>query len=360
MFQEMASASVSGETKAVSLSIVIPTKRRHASLRKCLDSIDASELPEKTEILVVCNGSDPQTRTLLGERAKSDARLRLLEINEVSPAEARNAALSKAQGDIVYFLDDDVTIAPDLFSRALITFSSKPDIDVLGGPNLTPPGASIFEQCVGRVLASRLGSGVVCDRYRSRGALRRTSDRSLILCNLAIRRRAIASRHPVFWGHLVCNEENLLLGLLARENRTMLHDPSLIVYHSRRGTLSGFARQIFRYGRGRCQNTVLLPASLSPIFMIPVFFLFYLLSLTLVRTSWSMLPLVSYALAVSTGAALEAVRNRALRRIPLMMMLYPTCHLAYAAGFICQLGLFVLYAETRRSLSESTIDPEET
>jgi succinoglycan biosynthesis protein ExoA len=351
---------LAGVPSAFSLSIVIPTRGRLVSLQKCLASIAMSELPEKTELLVVCNGSDPETERFLHERAESDLRLRLLEVNEGSPADARNAALGLAQGDIVYFLDDDVTIAPDLFSRALTTFSNRPEVDVLGGPNLTPLGASDFEQCVGRVLASRLGSGLVCDRYRSRGSLRRTSDRSLILCNLAIRRRAIASRNPVFWGDLVCNEENLLLGLLAGENRGMLHDPSLIVYHSRRSTLVSFAQQIFRYGRGRCQNTLLLPGSLSPIFLIPVFFLLYLVSLTLLRTLGSMLPLVIYALAVTATAVLEAVHNRAISRIPLMMMLYPTCHLAYATGFVYQLGLSVFDAEKRRLLSESTIDPEQT
>jgi cellulose synthase/poly-beta-1,6-N-acetylglucosamine synthase-like glycosyltransferase len=346
-------------TDALQLSIVIPTRGRLLSLQKCLASIFAAGLPERTELLVVCNGSDPPTEDFLRGLSASDSRLHLMELKEGSPAEARNAALGKVRGEIVYFLDDDVTIAPDLFSRTLETFARRPEVDVLGGPNLTPPESPSFEQCVGYVLASPFGSSRVCDRYRSTGQLRLTDDRALILCNMAIRRSAIAGRRPVFGSELVCNEENLLLQLLALENRSMLHDPALIVYHIRRATLYGFAAQLFRYGRGRWQNTLLLPSSLSPTFLIPVFFVLYLLSLTLVRASWWLLPLAVYFAMVATFAALEAFRNRKPRQLPLMMVLFPTCHLAYAAGFLYQLGISVLEAARLRRRSEAPADPEQ-
>ena len=195
--------------------------------------------------------------------------------------------MNKVRGEIVYFLDDDVTIAPDLFARALDTFAQIPEVDVVGGPNLTPPASSLFEHNVGAVLASPFGSARVSARYRATGQLRSTDDRALILCNLAIRNRAIAHRHPVFEGDLVCNEENLLLGLLELENRRMLHDPALVVYHSRRGTVGGFARQIFKYGRGRWQNTLALPRSLSATFLLPSIFLLYLLMSAVRGVSWT-------------------------------------------------------------------------
>lgn len=267
-----------------------------------------------------------------------------MELNECMPAEARNAALHKVRGEIVYFLDDDVTIAPDLFSRALETFARRPGVDILGGPNLTPPDSSRFEQCVGYVLASPFGSARVCDRYRSTGRMRATDDRALILCNLAIRSRAIAGRYPVFGGELVCNEENVLLGLLALENRTMLHDPALIVYHSRRGTLDGFARQVFRYGRGRWQNTLALPASLSLIFLIPSLFLIYLASLPFLMFPGRLIPLAAYSVLLTTFAAIEAFRARALRAFPQLLVVFPACHFAYGAGLMWQFALSMLPA----------------
>jgi succinoglycan biosynthesis protein ExoA len=347
--------NVSSESKeTVLLSIVIPTRGRLASLQKCLASIFAAELPQGTELLVVCNGSDPPTEDFLRRLSGSEPRLHLMELKQGSPAEARNAALSKVRGEVVYFLDDDVTIEPDLFSRALATFAQRPEVDVLGGPNLTPPESRTFERCVGAVIASPCGSARVCDRYRSTGHLRATDDRSLILCNLAIRGNAIASRRPVFGSELVCNEENLLLGLLAREGRAMLHDPALIVYHTRRGTLLGFVRQVFRYGRGRWQNTQGLPSSLSPIFLIPSLFIIYLLSLPFVIFPWRLVPLAAYGSLLVIFAALETLRARSLRAFPSLLILFPACHLAFGAGLLGQLTLSALPALGMKARSEAS------
>ena len=348
MLSETASVAITSApaVKELSLSIVIPTHGRLAALQQCLASVLESALPEDTEIVVVCNGSDPPSEDFLRRLATSDSRLRLIVTEPGSPAHARNLALREAAGQIVYFLDDDVTIAPDLFSRALATFSQRPEVDVLGGPNLTPSTSSMFEQCVGNVLASPFGSARVSARYRSTGHLRATDDRALILCNLAIRRRAITGRNPVFGSHLVCNEENLLLGMLARENRGMLHDPDLVVYHSRRGTLGGFARQIFRYGRGRWQNTIALPPSLSPVFLIPSLFLIYLIAIPFLPAGWRLFPLAVYGALLLTFAGIETLRTGRLRAFPQFLILFPACHVAYGAGLVWQCALSVVTVST--------------
>ena len=341
---------LSTSEKQIALSIVIPTHGRAAALERCLASILAADLPLKTEIIVVCNGSDPATEDLLKVLSTSDQRIRVIAQSAASPAGARNSALTRARGEIVYFLDDDVTIAPDLFSRALDTFSRNRNVDVLGGPNLTPAMSSPFEQSAGLVLASPFGSASVRARYRSIGKLRSTDDRSLILCNLAIRRRALAGRNQVFDSHLVCNEENLLLGELKLKNSLMLHDPRLIVYHSRRSTLFGFARQIFKYGRGRWQNTVALPRSLSLIYLIPSLFLIYLLLLPFASFAGRLVPLALYGLLLLVCAAYEAYRVNVESSFPRLLLLFPICHLAYGAGVLYQ---FVLWAASFTAKSGS-------
>src|ERR1700733_2193127 len=107
MFSEMpsaASASLNSQV-ALSLSIVVPTHGRLASLQKCLASILASKLPDQTELLVICNGSDPASEEFVQHLAATDSRIHLMRLERVSPAEARNVALGQVQGDIVYFLD---------------------------------------------------------------------------------------------------------------------------------------------------------------------------------------------------------------------------------------------------------------
>lgn len=347
-------ARAGDSVEALALSIVIPTRHRLASLQKCLASIFAAELPPNVELLVICNGSDLATEDFLRAVSASDPRLHVMELKECSPAAARNAALTKVCGEIIYFLDDDVTVVPDLFSRALKTFARRPEVDVIGGPNLTPGDSSSFERCVGEVLASPFGSARVCARYRAIGTMRTTDDRALILCNLAIRRRAIESRNPIFASELVCNEENVLLGLLALEQRVMLHDPALIVYHVRRNTLAGFARQVFKYGRGRWQNTMALPRSLSPIFLLPAFFLIYLALLPWMKFPGRLIPLAAYGVLLAAFSAWGAFRARSARAFLSLLALFPACHLAYGAGMMWQLALSALPAFGLKSRPEAT------
>jgi len=319
------------------LSIVIVTHRRVGLLAQCLASVEAAWVPDDVEILVVVNGPDAATRELLDGIASKDARYTVLAIAATSPAAARNAAVEHARGEVVYFLDDDVTIVPDLFTRVLRLFAEHADVGVVGGPNLTPPGSSRFEQCTGRVLESPFGSGAVRRRYTRTGEIGPADDRSLILCNLAIRRRAFADIEGPFPEHVVCNEENILLAGLAARGVRMLHDPNLVVYHARRATLTGFCQQIFRYGRGRWQNTVAVPGSLSPTFLIPTVFLLYVLSVPLVCRPVYLVPLALYGVGLVGFSLVEAWRARDPATLVLFLILYPACHLSYPAGFLAEL-----------------------
>ncbi len=319
------------------LSVIIPTHRRIGDLARCLQSVFAADLPHDAEVLIVCNGEDAATRQLLDSWARQDARLVTIYIKQTSPAAARNAGLSRAAGEIIYFLDDDVTVAPDLFARAIATFAARPEVAVVGGPNLTPPESGTFEDCVGRVLGSAFGAARVRDRYRSHGVARIVDDASLILCNLAFRRCAISALLAPFGEHMVCNEENVLLGELGASGAQMLHDPDLVVYHRRRATLVGFCQQTFKYGRGRWQNTIASPSSLSAVFVVPLIFALYLFSLMFVRNPLYLVPLATYLMLLFVCSAIECYRFAKPKTFPLFLVLFPTCHLSYGAGFLYQM-----------------------
>lgn len=124
------------------------------------------------------------------------------------------------------------------------------------------------------------------------------------------------------------------------------------MYHARRATLMGFVRQIFKYGRGRWQNTLALPRSLSPTFLLPSLFLVYLLLLPLLSFSGRLMPLVAYAFLLLTFAAFEAFRARSLRAFPQLLVLFPACHFAYGAGVMWQCALSALPALGLKPRSE--------
>jgi GT2 family glycosyltransferase len=320
------------------LSIVIITHRRLALLTRCLESVLAASRALAADVVVLVNGTDAPTVEFLRQVAEREPSIDVLAIPAASLAGARNAAMRHAKGDVIYFLDDDVTVASDLFTRALRVFGERPDAGVVGGPNLTPPDSGRFERAVGAVLESPFGSGGVHRRYRRAGGIDTVDDRSLILCNLAIRRQAFGGVADPFPEHVVSNEENILLGGLASRGVRMLHDPDLIVFHARRGTLGAFCSQIFRYGRGRWQNTLAVPGSLSPMFLIPVAFLLYLVVLPFVANGLTLVPLAVYAFLLLGFSLVEARRAGDPWTLPLFLVLFPACHLSYAVGFLVQMA----------------------
>jgi len=311
-------------------------------------------LPCDAEIVVVCNGRELATRELLESFAARDARLNIVEIQRTSPAAARNVALARATGEIVYFLDDDVTVVPDLFSRALMTFAARPDAMVVGGPNLTPADSDTFQRCVGEVFSSWFGAATVRDRYCRRGGVRPANDSALILCNLALRRQIVSELPEPFKEHLVCNEENVLLWELSASGARMLHDPDLVTYHRRRANLREFAAQVFRYGRGRWQNTSVAPSSLSLTYIIPAIFILYLISTLFVHRQLYLGPLLLYLGLLLGASAWAMLDSRQPRTFFLFLVLFPLCHLSYGCGFLFQMfGSIPLNPGGRRAVSRT-------
>jgi GT2 family glycosyltransferase len=96
-------------------SVVIPTKGRLAPLRKTLESLrEADPLPD--EVLVIDADEQSSARQLVLEL--QDAQLSLHYVHTApSLTMQRNIGIDRASGDVVVFLDDDVSLPKDLFAK---------------------------------------------------------------------------------------------------------------------------------------------------------------------------------------------------------------------------------------------------
>ena len=249
------------------------------------------------------------------------------------PSAQRNLAAAQAAGEILYFLDDDSQVAPG-FLEAAVRHYRDPRVAAVGGPSLTPASDSLLQRAIGAAFASPVGGGGVRNRYRKSGAARRTGDSELILCNLSFRREIFLS-HGGLDERLYPNEENELMDRLLHEGLQLVHDPELAVFRSQRTSYRAFWRQMFGYGRGRGEQTV-LSGKLKPVSLAPAALLFYALLLPVLLlagagAAWA-LPWLCYLALVAGAALLGALRSRDWRLAPLLLLVYPTLHLVYGAG----------------------------
>jgi glycosyltransferase involved in cell wall biosynthesis len=89
---------------SASVSVILPTRNRPASLPGAVRSVLSQDFAE-LELIVVDDGSDPPAERAFG--GVRDERLRLLRLEGVGPAAARNAGLGQARGEWIAFQDDD-------------------------------------------------------------------------------------------------------------------------------------------------------------------------------------------------------------------------------------------------------------
>jgi GT2 family glycosyltransferase len=248
-----------------------------------------------------------------------------------SPSRQRNAAANGARGEIIYFLDDDSHVAADCLTLCAQIMEDH-TVAVVGGPSLTPSGDSLLQQIIGSALSSLLGAGAVRNRYRACGVTRGTTEKELILCNLAIRRNVFIDSGG-FDERLYPNEENELLDRIVSRGMKLFHAPGMAVHRSQRRTLRLFIRQMFAYGRGRAQQTLIAgPGTI--IGFAPLLFLLYLALLPLVPcTRLTLAPLFAYLVLVLGFSAAAVIRSGSLSRL-LLVSLYPLMHISNGWGLL--------------------------
>jgi hypothetical protein len=168
------------------------------------------------------------------------------------PARQRNAALEQARGDIIVFLDNDCTLAPD-FWRELDAAFARPEVEIVGGPALLRPEASPIEAMFHALLTHVLVVGPVSARYGARGKFRAATQAELILCNLAARRSLFARIGPLST-RLYPNEENEWLERAQVAGAGIYYDPNLQVFRPQRSTWIEMGKMLLRYGMGRTRQ----------------------------------------------------------------------------------------------------------
>jgi glycosyltransferase involved in cell wall biosynthesis len=101
---------------AANISVVIPTYRRPALLRKCLNEIIRQACPDCSfEVIVVSDGPDPATASLVGQLKNENPgfpiSFHFLETKR-GPAAARNYGWKQSTGELIVFTDDDCIPSP--------------------------------------------------------------------------------------------------------------------------------------------------------------------------------------------------------------------------------------------------------
>ncbi len=118
------------------VSVVIPAYNCARDLGECLAALRASTLPP-AEVVVADDASTDDTAAVA---AAMGARVVRLAAN-AGPAAARNRAVAETHGDVLFFVDADVAVAPDAVARVAATLARDPEVAAVFGSYDTAPRA---------------------------------------------------------------------------------------------------------------------------------------------------------------------------------------------------------------------------
>jgi glycosyltransferase involved in cell wall biosynthesis len=112
----------------VTVSIIIPVYNGGDKFRQCLSSVAACSPPPK-EVIVVSDGDTDGSWRVAEEYGAQVLRMPVSR----GPARARNLGAAEAKGDILFFVDADVTVSQDAISQVAEAFQSSPEVAAIFG-----------------------------------------------------------------------------------------------------------------------------------------------------------------------------------------------------------------------------------
>lgn len=117
------------------VSIITPTYNRVHLIGEAVESVLAQTVSD-WELLIVDDGSTDNTREVLAVY-QSDPRIHYLYQPNQGQSLARNAALAKARGEFIGFLDSDDIWYFDKLERQLAAFGAHPEVHIVHGDEAT-------------------------------------------------------------------------------------------------------------------------------------------------------------------------------------------------------------------------------
>lgn len=118
--------------RPMKVSVVVPVFNTGEAIEALIDSLRAQTLPaDEWEAVFVDDGSSDGTADLVDSLIAGDANMRLLREKPSGwPGRPRNVGLDAANGDYVFFSDDDDTLGPEALQR-LTAFADANHADVV-------------------------------------------------------------------------------------------------------------------------------------------------------------------------------------------------------------------------------------
>lgn len=238
------------------VSIIVATYDRPQDLKNCLDALMNLRSTRQKEIIVVDN--NPESG-LTSRVVKSYPGVILIKERRKGSSYARNTGIIQSTGDIVIFIDDDVTVTPEWLERLIAPFARNKVMAVTG--NVLPLELETEAQHLYEIYGG-LGRGFEeweADRAWFEGFTRRSVPTWLLggTANLACRANIFADPNIGMFDEALgagtptgTGEDIYFFYKTLKAGYIIAYEPKAYVFHRHRRDMADLRRQIYHYSRG--------------------------------------------------------------------------------------------------------------
>ncbi|MDO8509311.1 MAG: glycosyltransferase [Nanoarchaeota archaeon] len=271
---------------------------------------------------------------ILENADKFKDKIELIVVKGTNTSKNRNQGIKKAKTDFIAFLNAHTILPENWVEEVEKFFIENPEIDVVGGPQLTNKNEKTFIRASGYALSSIFGAADASTRYRLKRIKLNANEKHLTSANLICKKHVL--KKIKFDEELYPGEDPKFISDAINAGFKVAYAPSIYVYHKRRTDFKSLTRQIFNYGLVRPRKEKFFDTLRKPIFLVPSIFVLYLALLpTLISINILLLtPLVLYGVLSLGFSIYELIKNKDPASIILLPLLFITIHLSYGVGFI--------------------------
>ena len=224
------------------LSVVIPVYNDPRGIRMTLETVAEQTYPsEEYEILAVDNGSTDGTREVIRAFSSFYDNVHLLIEDEIQGSyAARNEGIRQARGDLIAFIDADVTVE-DTWAKSIVDSFEKYGWDYMGYNIETYIEG---EETLGAVYDHLLGGFPV--RYQ-------IEEKNFTVTAALVVRREVIEAVGSFDERYTSQGDGEFGKRVAEAGFSQHFEPTITAYHPTRSTLRAWLEKQVRIGRGSVQ-----------------------------------------------------------------------------------------------------------
>jgi len=278
-----------------------------------------------------------------GEKTIDSTRIKLFIERGKNPSANRNRGIIKARTSFVAFINAHTFLDKTWYDEVISFFNRHKDIDIAGGPQLTPSHQGAFASISGLALASLFGGGIVASRYGGSKEKLDADETWVTSANLICRKKVF--KKIKFDENIYPGEDPKFISDAIKQGFKIAYSPKILVYNKRRENFPGFVKQIFNYGITRPKKEKIADTLKKPVFLIPSLFLIYVivLPLLIMITKIFLWPLLAYVVLDFIFSLFKSIISKRISSFFILLIIYPSIHLSYGLGFIIGLIKNIFY-----------------